>query len=129
MFELSNSGQNVKNENVFSQNAIWSAIDNFPYAPEVEITFASYCKRYEDLDNTDCANFKKVRLQLRKLDTVDHTKFFNYILTKKSSDLTFTKAVQLLTELFSPKSLPTIKDGNAGISQGKTTKITQPSPA
>ena len=86
---------------------IGSAINNFTYAPENEITFASYFRRHEDLYNTDCtnwANFKKVRLLLRKLGAVEHTRFVNYILVKKTSDLTFTETVQLLTELFSPKT-------------------------
>ena len=56
LFELSNRGQNVETETTFSQKAIWSAIDNFTYAPEDEITFASYFRRYEDLYNTDSAN-------------------------------------------------------------------------
>ena len=53
LYELSNRGQNVENKNAFSQNAIWSAIDNFTYASEDEITFASYFRRDEDLYNTD----------------------------------------------------------------------------
>ena len=86
LFELSNRGQNVENENAFSQNAIWSAIDNFTYASEDEIAFASHFRRYEDFYNTDCTNwidFKKFRLLLRKLGTVDHAKFVNYVLPKK----------------------------------------------
>ena len=84
LFELSNRRRNVENENSFSQNAIWSAVDNFTYAPEDEITFASYFGRYEDLYNTNCANWansKKVHLLLRKLKTVEHTKFVNYTAT------------------------------------------------
>ena len=69
LFEQSNRGQNVENENAFSQNAIWSAINNFTYVSEDEITFPSYFSWYEDLYTTYCANwadFKKVRLLLRK---------------------------------------------------------------
>ena len=51
LFELSNRVQNVENENAFSQNTIWSAINNFTYALENEITFASYLRRYKDLYN------------------------------------------------------------------------------
>ena len=64
---MSNKSQNEDSENAFSQNAIWSAIEDFKYAPEEEITFASYFKRYEDLYITDCASWadhKKVRLLL-----------------------------------------------------------------
>ena len=59
--------------------------------------------------NTGCTNwadFKKVHLSLRKLGTVEHTKFANHILPPNNSDLTFTEAVQLLTELFSPQLSP-----------------------
>ena len=69
MYELSNRGQNVENENAYSQNAIWRAIDNFTYAPEDEITFASYFRRYEDHYNTNCANwadFEKVHSPQKK---------------------------------------------------------------
>lgn len=104
---LSNRGQNTENENAFSQNAVWSAIDNFTYSPDEDKTFASYFRRYEDLYKIDCENwadFKKVRLLLRKLGTTEHTKFVDYILPRKTSDLTFSEAVKLLTELFSPKT-------------------------
>ena len=124
LFELSNGVQKVENENIFSQNAIWSAIDNFTYAPRDEITFVSYFRRCKDLYNTDCRNwadFKKVRLLLIKLGAVEHTKFI--YCPKKTSDLTFSEAVQLLTELFSPQKV-FIKDGNAWIPQGKTTDYT-----
>ena len=42
---------------------------------------------------TNWADFKKVCLLLRKLGTVEHIKFVNYILTQKTSDLTFTEEV------------------------------------
>ena len=47
---------------------------------------------------------KKVRLLLQKLGTTEHNKFMNYILPCKTSELTFTEAVKLRTELFSPKT-------------------------
>lgn len=40
---------NTESETTFSQNAIWSAIDNFTYSPDEDKTFASYFRRYEDL--------------------------------------------------------------------------------
>lgn len=104
----SNKGQNTESETTFSQNAIWSAIDNFIYSPVKDKTFASYFRRYEDLFEIDCgkwADAKKLRLLLRKLGTTEHSKFVDYILPRKTSDLTFVEAVNLLTELFSPKTL------------------------
>ena len=76
LFELSNRDQNVENENTFFQNAIWSAIESFPYTTEGEIIFALYLDLYNCVNWTD---FKKVCLLLRKLGTVEHTKFVNYI--------------------------------------------------
>ena len=65
LFNVSNRRQNIENENEFSEDAIWSATDNFTYDPEDEIIFVSYFRKYEDLFKTDCANlanFKKVNL-------------------------------------------------------------------
>ena len=86
--ELAKRGQNEVSEHSFSQNTILNAIDNFIYALEEGITFSLYFRRYEDLYNTDCANwddFKKVCL-LSKLGTVEYTTFGNYILPKKNSN-------------------------------------------
>lgn len=107
LYNISINGQNEDSENAFSQNAIWSAIENFKFAPEEEITFASYFKRYENLYNADCASWadhKKVRILLKKLGTAEYTKFVNYILPKKTSYLKFKEAVQLLIVVFSPKT-------------------------
>ena len=95
-----NKGQISENENAFSQNTIWDAIDNFTYSPGEDIIFTSYFRRFENLYATDCVNWtdsKKVRLLLC---TTEHTRFVNNILPRKTSELTFTDAVKLLTELF-----------------------------
>lgn len=42
---------------------------------------------------------------LRKLGAVKHTKFVNYILPKKTSDLIFKETVTVLLEIFSLKTL------------------------
>ena len=48
---------------------------------------------------------KKVRLLLRKLGTVEHNKFVDYILQKKKTcELGFLEIVKLLSELFSSKT-------------------------
>ena len=46
----------------------------------------------------------KVRLLFRKLGTTKHTKFMNYILPRKISELTFTEVVKLLKEFFRLKN-------------------------
>ena len=47
---------------------------------------------------------KKVRLLLRNLGTVEHNKFVDYILPKKTCELGFLETVKLLSELFSSKT-------------------------
>ena len=47
---------------------------------------------------------KKVRLLLRKLGTVEHNKFVDYILPQKTCELGFLETVKLLSELFSSKT-------------------------
>ena len=47
---------------------------------------------------------KKVQLLLRKLGTVEHNKFVDYTLPKKTCELGFLETVKLLSELFSSKT-------------------------
>ena len=47
---------------------------------------------------------KKVRQLLRKLGTVEHNKFVDYILPNKTCELGFLETVELLSELFSSKT-------------------------
>ena len=54
------------------------------------------------VDCKDWINVKKVCLLLRKLGTTAYSKFVDYILPKKTSELEFFEAVKLLSELFSP---------------------------
>ena len=99
--------QTLESNVAFPQSAVLNTIDNFIYCPESNQTFSTYFSRYEDLDNIDCSNWsdqKKVRLLLSKLGAAEYDKFVDYILPQKTSDLTFTETVKLLTELFSPKT-------------------------
>ena len=57
LLELINRGQISENENAFSQNTIWSSIDNFTCSPDEDITITSYFRRFEDLYATDCVNW------------------------------------------------------------------------
>ena len=107
VLELTIHRNYIENEFSFLQNTIWSPIENFSYSPEEDITFVSYFRRYEDLYKTDRGNWcdsKNIPLRLSKLGTTKHTKFVNYILPQKAWELTFTKAVQILIELFSSKT-------------------------
>ena len=81
ILELTSLSSANENEFSFSQNDIWSAIQNFSYSPEEDVTFTSYSRRYEDLYTTDSAHWsdsKKVRL-LMKLGTTEHTELINHI--------------------------------------------------
>lgn len=102
--QLTNANEN---HNAFSQTAVWNAIESFNYNPEDDVTFAHFYRRYEDIFVSDCGTWtdaKKVRFLLRKLGTAEHTKFVNFILPKKTSELNFQETVTLLTELFSTKT-------------------------
>ena len=86
---------------------MWNALETFSYAPDEDKTFEAYYRRYEDIYITDCADWtdaKKVWLLLRKLGTVEHNKFVDYILPKKTCELGFLETVKLLSELFSSKT-------------------------
>ena len=91
--------------NFFSQNSIWSAIENFSSSSKEDVILTSYFRRYEDLYTTDCANWSvsKTILPLRKLGTTEPSKFINYILLRKASEFTFAESVELLVELFTQK--------------------------
>lgn len=104
---LMNKDSGQEDSTAFSQNAIWSAIDTFRYAPEENLTFEAYFKRFEDLFKIDCGSWtdqKKVRLLLRKLGASEHSKFLDYILPRKTNELSFDEAVKLLMELYCPKT-------------------------
>lgn len=91
----------------FSQSTIWNAIETFNYQLELEGKFDAFYQRYEDLFIVDCqewSNTKKVSLLLRKLGTTELSKFVDYILPKKTSELKFSEAVKFLSKLFSPNS-------------------------
>ena len=94
-----------ENNSAFSHNKIWNSTETFIYLPEENKTFEAFNRRYEDLFTVDCEDWtkaKKVRLLLRKLGTTEYSKFVDYILPKKTSESEFSKAIKLLSELFSP---------------------------
>ena len=104
--QILKNNSHTDNDTVFSQDSIWNAIDNFHYEQEEDKSFAAYYRRYEDFFSTDCKNWsdQKTRQLLRKLETTEHNKFVDFILLRKTLELSFDEAVKLLTELFSPKT-------------------------
>ena len=106
LFKSLSNNQPTDSTTIFTQNAVWNALKTFSYAPDENKTFEAYYRRYEDIYIADCADWtdaKKVRLLLRKLGTVEHNKFVDYILPKKTCELGFLETVKLLSELFSSK--------------------------
>ena len=92
LFKSLSNNQPTESTTIFTQNAVWNALETFSYAPDEYKTFEAYYRRYEDIYITDCADWtdaKKVRLLLRKLGTVEHNKFVDYILPKKLANLAF----------------------------------------
>ena len=105
--QILKNNAHTDNDTAFSQDSIWNAIDNFHYEQEEDKSFAAYYRRYENFFSIDSKNWsdqKKTRLLLRKLETAEHNKFLDFILPRKTSELSFDETVKLLTELFSPKT-------------------------
>ena len=103
---IANKNSNKLNQNVFSQTAIWSALETFHYVPEDDLTFEAYFRRFGDVFRIDCKSWikqMKVRLLLQKLGAAEH-KFVDYIIPKQMSDLSFDEAVKSLMELYCPKT-------------------------
>ena len=109
-FELLTKAVNVGKDDgevAFGQSEILSAMDTFTYNVEKDLTFEKYYRRYEDIFQIDFKSWpdqKKLRLLLRKLGSAEHSKFVDYILPKKTNELTFAEAVKLLMELYCPKT-------------------------
>ena len=124
---LISSDQTLESNIAFPQSAVLNTINNFIYCPESNQTFATYF-RCEDLYNIDCSNWsdqkKKVRLLLSKLGAAEHNKFGDYNLPQKTSDLTSTETIKLITELFSPKTSLFHKRWKCLNLTKKTTRIT-----
>ena len=107
-FELLTKAIGVaKDDGEFSQSEILSAMDIFYYNVDDDLTFEKYYRRYEDIFQIDFKSWpdqKKLRLLLRKLGSAEHSKFVDYILPKKTNELTFAEVVKLLMELYCPKT-------------------------
>ncbi|CAH8529728.1 unnamed protein product [Dicrocoelium dendriticum] len=90
-----------------SAETLTQQVCEFRYDADAGITFESWFHKYEDLFRVDLAGAsedKRVRLMLRKLGAAEHEKFMNFILPKKSTDLTFDEAVATLSQIFGEQS-------------------------
>lgn len=98
---------NLKTEEK-SSGGLTSAVDiivnnipEFHYDPESGFTFDAWFNRFKDIFQSDIPeDDRKKRLLLRKLGTLEHEKFINFILPKSPSSLTFDETVKLLEEIF-----------------------------
>ena len=107
LFKSLSNNQPTDSTTIFTQNAVWKALETFSYAADEDKTFEAYYRRYENIYITDCADWtdaKNVWLLPRKLETVEHNKFVDYILPKNTCELGFLETVKLLSELFSSKT-------------------------
>ena len=80
-----------------------SNISEFSFDEENGVTFDKWFQRYRDLFAKDAAKLKDdavVRLLLRKLDTVAHSRYCNYILPKLPGDFKFDETVATLRKIF-----------------------------
>ena len=69
-----------------SPESLIQQISDFLFDPDSELTFESWFQKCEDIFRVDLAHVpehNKVRLLLRKLGTVEHKRFINFILSKK----------------------------------------------
>ena len=86
-----------------SPESLIQQIGDFLFDPDSELTFESWFQKCEDIFRVDLAHVpehKKVRLLLRKLGTVEHKRFINFILPKKVEDISFEETVLILSKLF-----------------------------
>ncbi|CAH8512294.1 unnamed protein product [Dicrocoelium dendriticum] len=90
-----------------SVDQVVSGISEFLYDAKAGVTFESWYKRYEDLFTVDLARQDdawKVRLLLRKLGTLEHQRYTNFILPRNPRDVTFDDTVRTLSQIFGEQS-------------------------
>ncbi|XP_049278095.1 uncharacterized protein K02A2.6-like [Anopheles funestus] len=105
-------------------NALAASITEFRYDAEAGATFRAWYSRFEDLFVKDASRLDepaKIRLLTRKLGTMEHERYANYVLPCHPRDFTFDETVSKLKVLFGNveslssrryKCLQTIKEKN-----------------
>ncbi|CAH8856144.1 unnamed protein product [Trichobilharzia szidati] len=87
--------------------SISNSISEFNYDPISGLVFDAWFNRYEDVFRIECHMFDdaaKVRLLLRKLGTVEHNRYVNFILPKNPRELSFDETVTVLSQIFGEQS-------------------------
>ena len=57
LFKSLSNNQPTDSTTIFTQNAVWNALETFSSAPDEDKTFEAYYKRYEDIYITDSADW------------------------------------------------------------------------
>lgn len=101
---LKTNGEDRKlNSTELIVESLSNSITEFSYDPEAGLIFDSWFARYEDLFSVDAKELDdaaKVRLLLRKINTIAHDKYVNFILPKHSRDFTFEETIEKLKKMF-----------------------------
>ncbi|CAH8535475.1 unnamed protein product [Dicrocoelium dendriticum] len=97
----------VQNNGKPSADAMISSVNEFIFDPDSGLIFDAWFRRYEDVFRAELSGLddaSKVRLLLRKLGTVEHDRYINYILPNNAHDFSFDDTVARLTALFGDQS-------------------------
>ena len=97
IFKSLSKNQPTDSTTIFTQNAVWNALETFSYASEEDKTFEAYYRRYEDIYITDCAGWtdtKKIPATSAKAQNCG-TQVRRLYLTKKQKNKNKNKLANL----------------------------------
>ena len=57
LFKSLSNNQPTDSTTIFTQNAVWNALEIFSYVPDEDKTFEAYYRRYQDIYITDSADW------------------------------------------------------------------------
>lgn len=86
-----------------TMESLAKSMSEFCYDPENGVTFESWYARYSDWFEEDARHLDdpaKVRLLVRKLNSVAHARYANYILPMEPREKSFTETKDTLTQIF-----------------------------
>ena len=61
LFKSLSNNQPTDSTTIFTQNAVWNALETFSYAPDEDKTFEAYYRRCEDIYINDCADWNDAK--------------------------------------------------------------------
>ena len=104
---LRSSESTVPSQTFTTADSIANSISEFTFDPDSGLTFDTWFKRWDDIFRTEFSKFDdawKVRLLLRKLGTMEHERYINFILPKGARDFSFDDTIKQLAEIFGDQS-------------------------